>query len=72
MYVTQDLPISLGFGQEPGQWGTLGVQGILGPMMGSGHIRTIPATLPNQTWANGTGPLAALTTGHEATGGSLS
>jgi beta-glucanase (GH16 family) len=29
-------------------------------------------TMPNQTYANGTGPTAALTTGHERNGGSIS
>jgi hypothetical protein len=45
MYVTQDLPISLDSGQEPGRWATLVVQGILVPMTGFGRTRTIPVTL---------------------------
>jgi len=45
MYVTQDLPISLDSGQEPGRWETSGVLDTLGLMMGSGRTRTIRATL---------------------------
>lgn len=61
----------------PGAWamGNLGRPGYLGANDGLwpySYDSCDAGTLPNQTWANNTGPQAALTTGHEATGGSLS